>query len=315
MPAPNRRNLLALSAAAAIAGGPALAQPQPFFARRKLPIGIQLYTLGPDAAKDVEGTFKALHGIGYRTVELAGFLGKTPAELRAALDRAGLAAPSAHIQARGGEGTFEGDLGRLAADLNTLGVKTAVMPSLFIPDRFGKPTAADGGVGGYLRRVSAGMTADDWKLNAEFLNTKARALKASGLKVGYHNHNFEFLPLGATNGMEILLKETDPSLVTFEVDLGWVAAAGVDPLAFLNRHKGRVSLVHVKDVAAATTPNFTLGMSPTEIGSGTLDWPRLLPAAYAAGVRGFFVEQEPPFARPRLEAARISHDFLARVQA
>ena len=309
----DRRRLLALSAAAAALAGPAVAA-TPFFAKHRLPIGIQLYTLGPDAAKDLDGTLKSLAAIGYRSVELAGLLGKTPREFRASLDRAGLSAPSAHIQARGGDGTFAGDLGRLADELQVLGVKTAVMPSLLVPERFGGATGGEG-FGGFIRRVTAGMTADDWKANADYLNAKARALKAAGLKVGYHNHNFEFAPVGATNGLEIMIAATDPALVTFEADIGWVAAAGVDPYAFLARHRGRISLMHVKDVTAATKPNFALSMEPAEIGSGALDWKRLLPAAYAAGVRGFFVEQEPPFTRPRIEAARISHDFLAHVQA
>jgi sugar phosphate isomerase/epimerase len=288
---------------------------QPFFARHDLPIGIQLYTLGPDAAKDLDGTLKALAGIGYKTVELAGLLGRSAADFRAALDRAGLKAPSAHIQARGGDGSFQGDIGKLAADLQTLGATTAVMPSLYIPERFGAPTAADGGIGGYLKRVAAGMTADDWKMNADYLNKKAVALKSAGIRVGYHNHNFEFAPLGSTNGLEILFANTDPALVTFEVDIGWVAAAGVDPYAFLAKHKGRVTLMHVKDIKPDTKGNFALEMDPAEIGAGSLDWKRLLPEAYAAGVRGFFVEQEPPFTRPRLEAAKISHDYLAQVQA
>ena len=308
----DRRRLLAAGASAALAG-PAAAASAPFFARHKLPIGIQLYTLGPELAQDVDGGLKALAGMGYRTVELAGLLGRTPAALRASLDRAGLTAPSAHIQPRGGDGTFGGDLGRLAADLHTLGVKTAVVPILAVPERFGAPGPE--GFGPYLRRVSAGMTADDWKANANILNARARTLKAEGLRVGYHNHNVEFAPVGSTNGMELLIAGTDPSLVTFEADLGWVAAAGIDPYALLARHRGRIGMAHVKDVAAATTANFALAMSPTEVGSGTLDWSRLLPAAYAAGVRGFFVEQEPPFARPRMKAARISHDFLARVRA
>jgi sugar phosphate isomerase/epimerase len=294
--------------------GPAAAA-APFFRSHGLPIGIQLYTLGPDAAKDLDGTLKAVAGIGYRTVELAGLLGRSAAEFRAALDRAGLKAPSAHIQARGGDGSFQGDLGKLADDLKTLGVETAVMPSLYIPERFGMPTAADGGIGGYLKRVAAGMTADDWKMNADYLNSRAAALKPAGIKVGYHNHNFEFAPLGSTNGLEILFANTDPELVTFETDIGWVAAAGVDPYAFLARHKGRVSMMHVKDIKADTRPNFALAMDPAEIGAGKLDWKRLLPEAYAAGVRGFFVEQEPPFTRPRIEAAKISHDFLAQVTA
>ncbi len=82
-----------------------------------------------------------------------------------------------------------------------------------------------------------------------------------------------------------------------------------------NKDPGRYRLVHVKDIKATTKPNFGLRQDPTEVGSGMIDWPRLLPAAYASGVRGFFVEQEPPFSHPRLESARISHDYLARVAA
>jgi sugar phosphate isomerase/epimerase len=287
-----------------MAAGLSGAAAKPFFARHGLPLGIQLYTLGPDAQKDLEGTLKAVAAIGYKTVELAGLYGKTPAEFRAALDRAGLVCTSAHIGAKGSQMTFGDDPGRLAADLKTLGVKTAVMPSTFVPDR----------LGGSIRNA-AQMTADDWKANADFLNARAKALKPAGIKVGYHNHNFEFAPLGSTSGMEILFKNTDPALVTFEADIGWVAAGGVDPYAFLAAHKGRLTMMHVKDLKADSKGNFTLSMDPAEIGSGALDWKRLLPEAYAAGVRGFYVEQEPPFTRPRIEAAKISHDFLAQVQA
>jgi len=286
---------------------------EPFFKRAKLPIGIQLYTLGPDAPKDLDGTLKAVAGIGYKTVELPGFLGKSPAELKAALDRAGLSCPSVHVQPRGGDMTFSGDTGKLADALNTLGAKTAVAPICYLPDRLElKPQPGEDG-GGMLRRLVAQMTADDWKFNADFLNRKGEALKKAGLGVGYHNHNFEFLPLGSTNGQEILLANTDPGLVTFEVDVGWVAAAGHDPIALLGTHKGRFTMMHVKDIKSSTAPNYALKMDPTEVGSGAIDWKRLLPAAHAAGVTGFFVEQEPPFAGARIEAARVSFDYLAGV--
>jgi sugar phosphate isomerase/epimerase len=320
-PGIDRRALLALLGAAAVSGE-AMAAPQPFFARHKLPIGIQLYTLGPDAQKDLAGTLKAIAEIGYRDIELAGFYGKTPAEMKAALDAAGLKCSSAHIQGRGNgsDPTFSGDLGKLADAMHVIGAKTVVMPSTYIPDRLEQRPAASEEVGAWLRRVLSQLTADDWKMNADFLNDKARKLETAGLRVGYHNHNTEFLPLkdakGAeTNGLEILLRNTDPKLVTFEMDIGWVAAAGVDPLKLLKQHKRRFTQVHVKDIKADTRPNFDLRMDPTEIGSGVLKWNKLLPAAYAAGVRSFFVEQEPPFARPRIEAAKISHDFLASVKA
>lgn len=315
MPQLHRRGFLAAGAAAAglsMAGEAAAAA---FFARAGLPIGVQLYTFGPEGMKDLDATLAAVRAIGYRTVEIPGFMGRTAAELKAALDRAGLACPSAHIQARGG---FDGDLTKLADDLATLGVTQAVMPSPYVPDHARK--AAEGASGADVyRRMMGALTGDDWKMNADFLNEKGAALKASGITVGYHNHNFEFAPQegagqGGPTGLDILLARTDPALVTFQADVGWMAAAGVDPAAYLQKHKGRFTLMHVKDVKASTRPNFDLRMEPTEVGSGRLDWKRLLPAAHAAGVRGFFVEQEPPFERPRLEAARISHDFLAGLQ-
>ena len=304
-PALHRRAFLA-AGLAALSTADASAAAQPFFKRHGLPIGIQLYTLGPDAAKDLDGTLKAVAGIGYKSVELAGLLGRTGAQMKAALDAAGLVCASAHVQ---GRGQLDGDLGKLAADLTAIGVKTAVMPVPVISDRLMQAA------GGDWRKALGQMTADDWKMNADFLNEKAAVLAKAEIKVGYHNHNFEFAPLGSTNGLEILLKNTDPKLVTFELDVGWTAAAGVDPVAFFSRHKGRFGLMHVKDIKAGTEANFALKMDPTEVGSGKLPWRTLLPAAYAAGVRGFYVEQEPPFARPRIEAAKISHDYLAGVAA
>ena len=295
----------AAALASAVAGSGAAAT-APFFKRRSLPIGIQLYTVGPDAAKDLDGTLKTLSAIGYRSVEAAGLHGRTPAQFRAALDAAGVVCTSAHTQGRGGADSFSGDLGKLGEALRTIGVKTAVMPSPYIPDRL---------VGKGLREVLTQLTADDYKMNADFLNAKARGLKAAGIKVGYHNHNFELAPLGSTNGLEILLRNTDPALVTFEMDIGWVAAAGADPLGLLARHKGRFTMAHIKDIKASTKANFALTMDPTEIGAGSLDWKKLLAAAYASGVRGFYVEQEAPFVLPRLEAAKVSHDYLASVVA
>jgi sugar phosphate isomerase/epimerase len=301
----SRRGLLGAGAAvlgASLTGGASAAEP-PFFARHKLPIGIQLYSLGPDLAKELDAQLATVAGIGFKAVELAGYLGRTPVELRAAFDKAGLSCPSAHISPKG-PGGFSGDLAKLADDMHVIGVKAVMMPIFYIPDRMG---------GADLRAAGVQMTADDWKWNADFLNQKAAVLKKAGIAAGYHNHNFEFAPLGDTNGLDILLKGTDPSLVTFEMDVGWVTAAGHDPFALLKAHPGRFTQMHVKDIKATTKANFELKQDPTEVGGGMIDWKRLLPAAYGVGVRGFYYEQEPPFAHPRLESARISHDYLAKV--
>lgn len=312
----HRRGFLAAGLAAMTAPS-AGAATQPFFKRHGLPIGLQLYTLGPDALVDPARTFAAVAAIGYRAVELPGLPLARAGEIRAALDQAGLTCPSVHVAARGGpaDAAFNGDLGRLSAALNTVGAKTAVLPLFPIPERFDLKPQPGEDRGGVLRRLGAQMTADDWKATADLLNVSARGLKAAGVGVGYHNHNFEFAPVGGSNGMEILLKGTDTGLVSFELDVGWVAAAGVDPHVVFAHHKGRFTQMHVKDIKADTKPNHVLQMDPTEVGSGVLNWKTLLPAAYAAGVRGFYVEQEPPFARPRIEAAKICHDYLAGLAA
>ena len=311
----SRRALLAGSAAALGAAMSGEAAAAPFFQRARLPIGLQLYTLGPEAGKDLDATLAAVAKIGYRDVEFPGFLGHTPKDIRAALDRAGLKCSSIHIQARApAPDGFEGDLAKLADALSTIGATHAVAPVPYFPDHAMAQGRGQAGVA-FFQKVTGALTADDWKMNADLLNTKAAALAKSGIKVGYHNHNFEFAPLGATNGMEILLAGTDPKLVTFEADVGWMGAAGVDPLAYIQKHKGRFTLMHVKDIKPSTKPNFGLLMDPTEVGAGRIDWKRLLPGAHAAGVSGFYVEQEPPFERPRIEAAKLCHDFLARVEA
>jgi hypothetical protein len=169
---------------ATLAGGASAAE-TPFFQRHKLPVGIQLYSLGPDLQKELDAQLATVAKIGFKSVELAGYLGRTPAELRAAFDKAGLVCPSAHISPKGASG-FSGDLAKLADDLHVIGVKSAIMPILYIPDRLG---------GAICARPASQMTADDWKWNADFLNEKAAVLKKAGIVSGYHNHNFEFAPL------------------------------------------------------------------------------------------------------------------------
>jgi sugar phosphate isomerase/epimerase len=248
---------------------------------------------------------------GYRTVELAGYLGRTPKDLRAAFDKAGLACTSSHAQGRPtGSDPSLADSERLAADAHLIGIKSIVLPMFPIPAHVDMTPKAGDDRRAVLGRLAAQMTADDWKATADLLNTAGAKLKAAGLRLGYHNHNVEFAPLAGTTGMDLLLKNTDPATVHFEMDAGWVVAAGLDPLALLKAHPTRFRQMHVKDVKASTQPNFGFQMDPTEVGSGTIDWKRLLPAAHAAGVRDFFVEQEAPFDKPRIEAARISCEYL-----
>jgi len=317
----SRRALIGtLSAAgiAAITGCKTMDQSQrSFFERVGLPIGLQVYTLGPDAGNDIDATFAAIAAIGYREVELPDLMRHTPAQVRAAADRAGVKISSLHVpmQAMGGPGalSFSGEAPAIADAIGALGAQWAVAPICLLPSDF-RPRPGES-FGQSIGRAVAAAGPDLWKRTAGLLNDKARALKPNGVKVGYHNHNLEFAPLGNERGWDILLREADPALVSFEVDIGWVAASGQDPVAFLDKAAGRVRLLHVKDVAAGNTPGFAITMAPAEVGFGTLDWARILPAAHKAGVRHFLVEQEPPFTIPRIDAARKSYTYLAQLRA
>jgi sugar phosphate isomerase/epimerase len=317
----NRRSLLSglgTTALLGMTGGAIQAMAiRNFFERTGLPIGLQIYTLGADVGRDLDATFARVAQIGYREIELPSLLGRQPAELAAAASRAGLTIGSVHLPllaAGGPTGLSLGSEPALIADaLGALGARWVVAPILLLPSDF-RLSPGEGFEAAISRSVAA-AGADIWKKSAELLNLKARALKPLGINVGYHNHNLEFAPIGKTTGWEILWRETQNDLVSFEVDLGWVATAGLDPVRFLKRARGRVRLVHVKDVAAGNPTSYRISMLPAEVGSGTLDWSRILPAAYAAGARHFLVEQEPPFTIPRIEAASRSFTFLSQVRA
>lgn len=319
MPHLDRRSMLAaLAAAGAISALPAAARGRRlFFERIGKPIGLQVYTLGPDAGRDIDATFAQIAAIGYREVELPGLLGKTPAELAAAAARAGVRIVSLHVPllAVGGPMamTLNSDPAQLAETISALGARWAVAPIALIPTNF-RPAAGES-MGAAIARTVAAAGADIWKQTADQLNRAAAALAAHDIKVGYHNHNIEFRPIEQTTGWEILLAECDPRLVSFELDLGWVATAGLDPVQVLSRLHGRVRLLHVKDVAAGNPQSYEIAMHPAEVGAGTLDWARILPAARRAGVEHYLVEQEPPFTIPRIEAAQRSYQFLSQLRS
>jgi sugar phosphate isomerase/epimerase len=249
MPVVSRRAFLgtaaALSGMAATAGFAAPARRRGFFAGHDLAVGLQLYTLGEAPYHDLDGTLRAVARIGYRTVESVGFMKRTAAEFRAALDRAELACPSAHVplQADGGGGpSLAGDLGPLAADMHRLGVDYVVVPIFAVPQSFGARRQGEDGLA-FLSRAGREMSADDWRRLAAQLNEKGAALKREGLKLAYHNHNVEFAKHGSGTAYELLLENTEPGVVWFEMDVGWVAAAGVDPIPLLRAHRHRFRLM------------------------------------------------------------------------
>ena len=261
-----------VAARSSIEPGAAQAAIQPV---RLPPIGLQLYTVRALLARDFEGTLGRLAAIGYRELEFAGYHGRPAAAVRSSLERFALTAPSAHVP-----------LERLRDDWEAVLTEARVVGHRWIT----------------LPWVQArGWTAADWQQIARLLNARGAEAAQHGLRMAYHNHDFELR--GSPLPLDVLMHETDPALVDFELDVYWLVRAGQDPSAWLTRHPGRVRLLHVKDTAGAPEHRMV------DVGAGTIDFATLLPRATEAGVRHAFVEHDNP-ADP-LASVRASHAHLA----
>jgi sugar phosphate isomerase/epimerase len=259
------------------------------------PIGIQLYTVGKELQSDVRGTLRQIAAIGYTEVETAGFAGLTAREFRDELTRAGLHCHSAHMQWN------VQDLGPIFDDAHALGVNFVVSSALLSPG------------------TGEGPSVDDYKKLAAKLNGIAQKTHDACLQYAYHNHNFEFKDLGAgIIGYDILLSETDPVLVQFELDCGWMIAAGFQPIEYFKKYPRRYRMLHIKDFVAGSKISTSLapGLRPqgTELGRGHIDYKPILHAVAGTAVKYLYVEQEPPFLdMPALDAAKVDYDYLRRL--
>jgi sugar phosphate isomerase/epimerase len=222
--------------------------------------GLQLYTVRDALRVDLDGTLRRVADIGYRKVELAGLPDVTPQAMRGSLQRHGLDAPSMHASFE----QLRGDLASVVDEARTLGANYLVCPSIDAAER---------------------RTAGDWKRVCRTLNGIGRAVRGHGLVLAYHNHDFEFVPFDdGSTPFQLLMTETDPGEVKLELDVYWVARAGLDPVRHLTNGGGRIALVHLKDLG-------TDG-STVEAGSGVLPMEQIVRAALLAGVRHLFVEQD-----------------------
>jgi sugar phosphate isomerase/epimerase len=286
-----------------MAAGAAMLQSKTLHAASRKPqIGLQLYSVRQMLPKDFPGTLKQVADVGFRNVEAAGFYNHSAAEVKQMMAAAGLNCFSAHYSLadllKGVDATME--------YAKTLGLEYVICssPSVADPSRFANAP------GGAWQAMHNSMTADDWKWNAEQFNQIGQKMKAQGLKFGYHNHTMEFRDLGGgTNGYQILLKDTDPAVVTLEMDCGWVAAAGANPAEILLAHPTRFSLLHIKDFKAAQPGQEPGQRVSTELGRGVVDFKPVFAAARKVGIRYAIVEQE-EFDIPAMEALKIDFDFM-----
>ena len=286
----SRRKMLQCGSAVLVAGSlPPSMWPAPF---GRVP-GIQLYTVAEPLQKDVDGTLQKISAIGYREVETAGFANRTAKEFRQSLNKAELRCHSCHMHLN------VPDLGPVFEDAKTVGAEYVVSSTLLPP--------RDGANAGQV------LTLDDYKKMAGEANRVAEKAKGAGLQYAYHNHDYEFRPqANGQTGYDLLLSETDPSLVKFELDCGWMLIAGHSPVEYFRRYPGRYRMIHIKNyLKPAHGPKYNGEMQGTEIGKGCIDYRPILTAARNAGIEYSYVEQEPPFLdMTSLQAAAADFRYL-----
>lgn len=272
-----------------------------------LPIGIQLYTVRGVIQNDTPGTLKQLHDIGYREVETAGFGKYTAKEFGQLIKDAGLACPSAHLPLSGD------DLTQAFEEAHALGVTYATSSTLSMSAfRNQRQTAAPGTTlatpAAPLPRPPIGL--DGFKKLATQMNEIGAKAKAAGLQYAYHNHNLEFerMPDGRY-GYDILLNETDVSIVKFEIDCGWMVVGGANPVEYMKKYPNRFRMLHIKDFKAMPTQP---GERPEgcELGAGFIDYKPIFAAGKAIGIQHAFAEQEGPYTKPEIESAKIDYIYL-----
>ncbi|MCX2572985.1 sugar phosphate isomerase/epimerase family protein [Pedobacter sandarakinus] len=272
-----------------LAAGAALLVPSFAFDKASKNIGLQLFTLRDLLPKDVKGVIEKVAKAGYKEVETYGFNnGKfwnlTTKEFKSLLDANGLKAPSGHY----GMDDFSktGNTDKLKADIESaaaLGGKYFTIAGAWVDPKKG---------------------IDGFKKTAEDFNKVAEIAKTSGLKFAYHNHDFEFHKIGDTTGYDVYLKETDPKLVNFELDLYWVVRSGNDPLTLFKKYPGRFHMWHVKDMDKAK-PEWN-----TEVGKGSIDFKTIFAEAKLSGMEHFFVEHENNYQPDELGSIITSCNFI-----
>lgn len=242
------------------------------------PLGVQLYTVRSLMQDDFEDTLRKVAEVGYREVEFAGYFGRTAEQVRNLLDELGLKAPAAHLPLQ----RVRGNLQEAIDFAKTVGHEYLVVPWL---DQ-------------ELRR-----SVESYSEVVKILNQAGRECRRQGVRLAYHNHDFEFQPVEGRVPMDLMLEESDPEALDIEMDLYWITKAGQDPLDYFRRYPGRFKLFHVKDMADTPEKGFA------SVGQGIIDWPRIFRQIPQAGTVHYFVEQDQPGDDP-IGSIRTSFQYL-----
>jgi sugar phosphate isomerase/epimerase len=281
----DRRTFLATLGAAAVAI--AASRPATPASRRKLKrVGLQLYTLRDQMEKDLPGTLERVARIGYKEVEFAGYFGRSPREIHELLERYKLRAPSSHVPYPTDRGAWQ----KTVDDAKTAG-HTYVTVAWTPDEKRNQP-------GGF-------------KAVADEFNKAGEVARKAGLRFAYHNHDYELkAPNGGALPFVTLLENTDPKLVTYEMDLYWMVKGGADPIEYFKTYPGRFTLVHVKDATPAPERNMA------DVGTGTIPFPKIFgyDAAHGAHIAHAFVERDDATKLPDpFASVATSYAYLAKM--
>lgn len=254
--------------------------------------GIQLYTLRDQIPHDVKGVIEKVAQAGYKEVETygysadGGYWGLDPKSFKALLKDNGLASPSGHFG---------------IDDFITSGNKELLKPLIAGAAAIDNKYFTIAFLGEPIRK-----SLEDYKKITARLNEAAELVSQSGLKLAYHNHDFEFTKYeGGATGYELMLNGTDKNKVQFEMDLYWVVRSGNDPVALFNKYPGRFVMWHVKDMDKA---NSTIN---TEVGTGSIDFKNIYKHAKQSGLEHLIVEQE-NFSKDPYVSIKQSFDYVNR---
>jgi sugar phosphate isomerase/epimerase len=233
----------------------------------RLTYGVQMYELREMAKTDLPRVFRTIRDAGFEQVELYPIAYRVAArELRAMVKDAGLGCVSGHFD-------YEG-LEQKVSYAKELGLGYMVCPML------PKPQQTD--VAGF-------------RAAAEFFNKVGKLAQQQGMQFAFHNHCYEFAPMGGTTGFATLMQHTKPELVKLEVDCYWLTQAGQDPITFLKAHADRAVLLHMKDRAAGAPTGYDMdagGKNMAELGKGAIHWPEILAEGRSLGIQYAFVDQD-----------------------
>lgn len=266
------------------------------------PIGLQLYTVRTLLPKDPRGTLAEVAKIGYASVEPGHAQMATLAPILKDLK---LTTPSLGFELP----LVTGDFGANKAAAEQLkgyswekGIEDAKM--------YG---AKFMGIS-YISAAERAGGLEFYRKFADQMSVAGEKSRKAGLQLTYHHHSFEFEPINGTRPWDILVERFDKKAVKFEMDTFWAKLGGNDPVEMLGKLKGRVALMHLKDVLKGATTNYNEGkVAPDtfkEVGSGMLDFPAILKAADAAGAEGYIVEQDQWVGSTPLDSARKSYNYL-----